>query len=197
MSAEDDARLILHLSVSLDGFAAHPDGELDWLEPASEAAMESGGQRHRLNLELLSQIDLIVLGSGAYTEFKRGWSGSEGPMAEYMNGLPKLVFSQSLEEVDWSNSSITRRALREEIAERKADGGRDIVCFGGVRIAHSLIRERLVDEYRLTVHPVMLGDGMSLMQGLPEPQRLDLVSCTAYADGSVSQVLRPVSSQET
>jgi dihydrofolate reductase len=61
-----------------------------------------------------------------------------------------------------------------------------------VRIAHSLIRERLIDEYRLTVHPVMLGDGLSLMHGLPEPQRLELISSTTYADGTVSQVLRPM-----
>lgn len=197
MSADSDTRLILHLSVSMDGFAAHTDGKLDWLEPKGKDATDNGGQRHRLNLELLSQIDLIVMGSGAYSEFKRGWSGSDNPMAKYMNGLPKLVFSQSLQGVDWNNSSLTRRALREEIAERKAHASRDIVCFGGVRIAHSLIRERLVDEYRLTVHPVMLGEGMPLMQGLPEPQRLELVSSTAYVDGSVSQVLRSAPSRET
>jgi dihydrofolate reductase len=197
VSADADSRLILHLSVSIDGFAAHTDGELDWLEPKGKDATDNGGQRHRLNLELLSQIDLIVMGSGAYTEFKRGWSGSDSPMARYMNGLPKLVFSQSLQEVDWTNSSITRRPLREEIVKSKAEAKRDIVCFGGVRIAHSLIRERLVDEYRLTVHPVMLGDGMPLMHGLPEPQRLKLVSTTTYVDGSVSQVLRPAPSRES
>ena len=65
-----------------------------------------------------------------------------------------------------------------------------MIAFGGARIANSLIRERLVDEYRLTVHPVALGAGLPLMHGLSEPQRFDLVSSTAYADGSVVQVLR-------
>ena len=64
--------------------------------------------------------------------------------------------------------------------------------FGGGRIAHSLIRERLIDEYRLTVQPVALGEGMSLMHGLPEPQRFEVISSTPFADGSVSQVLRPL-----
>ena len=73
----------------------------------------------------------------------------------------------------------------------RREGGRDIVVFGGGRIAHSLIRHRLVDEYRLTVHPVALGEGISLMHGLPEPQRFELVSSTAYADGAVMQVLLP------
>jgi dihydrofolate reductase len=63
--------------------------------------------------------------------------------------------------------------------------------FGGGRIGHSLIRHRLADELRLTVHPVALGDGMSLMHGLPEPQRFDLVSATVYTDGSIVQMLRP------
>lgn len=59
------------------------------------------------------------------------------------------------------------------------------------RIANRLIRERLVDEYRLTVHPVALGEGLPLMHGLPEPQRFELVSSTAYGDGSVVQLVRP------
>ncbi len=66
-----------------------------------------------------------------------------------------------------------------------------MVVFGGASIAHSLIRTRLVDEYRLTVHPVALGTGLSPMHGLPEPRRFELVSSTAYADGCVVQVLRP------
>ena len=66
-----------------------------------------------------------------------------------------------------------------------------MVVFGGARIAHSLIRLGLFDELRLTVHPVALGDGLPLMHGLPEPRRFTLVSSTAYADGCVTQVLRP------
>jgi hypothetical protein len=63
--------------------------------------------------------------------------------------------------------------------------------LGGARIANSLIRERLVDEYRLTLHPVALGDWLPLMQGLPELQRFEMVSSAAYADGSIAQVLGP------
>jgi len=191
VSAEDQRRLILQMSVSMDGFVAGPDGDLDWHAPRGEETIDNGSQRHRMNLELFSQIDVIVMGSGAYAEMSRGWSGSDNPMARFMNSLPKLVFSQNLQEVDWNNASITRRPLGDEIPELKRKSGRDIACFGGGRIAHSLVRERLVDEFRLTVHPVMLGDGLSLMQGLPEPQRLVLVSSTVYADRSTAQVLRP------
>jgi dihydrofolate reductase len=189
MSGNSGRRLLLHMSVSLDGFAARSDHLLDWLTP--DDGPDHGDQRHRMNLELLSQVDLIVLGRGAFEEMSQAWSVSDSPMAQLMNSLPKLVFAQSL-EVDWSNSELARRPLAEEIAARKAEGGKDMVMFGGPRLANSLIRERLVDEYRLTVHPVALGDGLPLMHGIGEPQRFEMVNSTVYADGSVAQVMRPL-----
>jgi dihydrofolate reductase len=184
-------RLILCMSMSLDGFVARSDGVIDWLAEDRGRSADHGDQRHRITLELLGQIGLIVLGRGAYEDMVQGWLGSDNPMARLMNTLPKVVFSKSLSAVDWNNARLSRRPLQEEIPELKREPGRDIIVFGGARIAHSLIRGRLVDEYRLTVHPVALGAGLSLMHGLPEPQRLELISSTAYADGCVAQVLRP------
>ena len=192
MSGDAGRRLILHMSVSLDGFVARRDHRIDWLTPRESGLPDHGDQRHRLNLELLGQIGLIVLGRRGYEDMYKGWADSDNPMAQLMNSLPKLVFSQSLSALEWSNASLSRRRISDEIPERKAEGGKDMVVFGGARIAHSLIRERLVDECRLTVHPVALGDGLPLMHGLPEPQRFEMVSSTVYADGSASQVLRPL-----
>jgi dihydrofolate reductase len=179
------------MSMSLDGFVARGDGVIDWLAEDGERIADHGDQRHRITLELLGQIGLIVLGRGAYEDMVQGWPGSDNQMARLMNTLPKVVFSQSLPAIDWNNARLSRRPLHEEIPELKREPGRDMIAFGGARIAHSLIRDRLVDEYRLTVHPVALGAGLSLMHGLPEPQRLELISSTAYADGCVAQVLRP------
>jgi len=181
-------RLILAMSVSLDGFVARTDGVIDWL---SGEGSDHGRRRHRGNLELLGQIGTIVMGRGAYLEMSRGWSGSDNPMAVLMNSLPKVVFSQSLSEVTWNNARLSRSPLEEEIPALKREAGKDLVIFGGARIAHSLIRHRLIDELRLTVHPVALGEGLPLMHGLPEPQRMELISSTAYADGCTIQVLRP------
>jgi dihydrofolate reductase len=193
VSSDTGRRLILDMSVSLDGFVARSDHEIDWLTPGDSGLPDHGDQRHRVNLELLSQIGLIVLGRRGYEDMFKGWSDSDNPMARLMNSLPKLVFSRSLSAVEWNNASLSERPVEEEIPERKAEGGKDMVVFGGARIANSLIRERLVDEYRLTIHPVALGEGLPLMHGLPEPQRFELVSSTVYADGSVAQVLRPPS----
>lgn len=184
-----ERRLILHMSVSLDGFVAHRDGDIDW--HARSEALDHGARRHRANLELLGQIGTIVMGSGAYVDFEKGWSSSENPMGVLMNALPKVVFSQSLTQVTWSNARLSRAPLEEEVPALKREPGKDVVVFGGARIANSLMRHRLIDEYRLTIHPVALGDGLPLMHGLPEPQRLELISSTAYADGCVAQVYRP------
>jgi dihydrofolate reductase len=184
-------QLILCMSVSLDGFVARADGVIDWLSSASARGVDHGDRRHRANLELLGQIGTIVIGRGAYQDMVRGWPGSDNPMAVLMNTLPKVVFSQTLSEVTWSNARLSRAPLEEEIPALKREPGKDVVVFGGARIAHSLIRHRLIDEYRLTVHPVALGEGLALMHGLPEPQRLELISSTAYADGCVTHVFRP------
>ena len=178
-------RLILHMSVSLDGFVARRPGEIDWLQPDGEPFAASGAARHSANLELIGRVGQIVLGRGAYDEMAPAWSGSDSPMARLMNSLPKLVFTSSQPDFEWNNSRHTSTPVEEEIPVQKAEPGGDLVCFGGGHLAHSLIRHNLVDDYLLTVHPVALGDGLPLWHGLPDPRRLTVVSTTCYADGSV------------
>ena len=180
-------KLILLMSASLDGFLAREAGVIDWLQPDDGA--DAGAARHGANLELLGRVREIVLGRGAYDEMAEAWSSSDSPMARLINSLPKLVFSQTEPEFEWSNARRSARPLEEVIGELKQAGEGDVVCFGGARLAHSLARARLIDEYRLTVHPVALGAGLPLWHGLPEPQRFAPISTTAYPDGAVTHVL--------
>lgn len=191
MSATTSARsrLILLMSASLDGFLARGPGDMDWLAEPSEAAEAAGAARHAANLELIGQVREIVLGRGAYEEMGPAWSSSDSPMARRINALPKLVFSSGEPEFEWENARRSAQPIEEEIPERKEAGEGDLVCFGGARFAHSLARHRLIDEYRLTVHPVALGEGLPLWHGLPEPQRFAPVSTTTYPDGVVTHVL--------
>jgi dihydrofolate reductase len=189
MSDQARRRLILHMSVSLDGFVAHRDGVIDWLTPPDRP--DHGSTRHRANLEMIGQAGLIVMGRGAYQQMAQAWATSDSPMGRIINRLPKVIFSDSLDTVEWENARLNEAPLEQEIPRLKDEPGEDIVVFGGGHFGHSLIRHRLVDELRLTVHPVALGDGISLMHGLPEPQRFELVSATVFTDGSIGQVLRP------
>jgi dihydrofolate reductase len=184
-------RLVLHIAVSLDGFSANGKGAPDWRAPSDAAGPDHGSARHQANVELVAQMGLIVIGRGAYDDMVRAWPGSDSPMGRLMNTLPKVVFSETLTEVEWENARLNEQPLEEEVRRLKAEPGRDIIAFGGPRFAHSLIASRLVDEYRLTVHPVALGRGIPLMHGLPEPHRFELINAAVYADGTVVQTLRP------
>jgi dihydrofolate reductase len=183
MSSEAQRRLILHMSVSLDGFSA--------AGRAVPGSVDHGGVRHRANLEMIGQVGMIAIGRGAYQEMAGAWATSDSPMAQLINALPKVVFSRTLAAVDWENAVLNAGPVEDEIPRLKAEPGGDIVVFGGPRFAHSLIRHRLVDEYRLTVHPIAPGGGGALMHGVPEPQRFELVSSTVYTDGSMVHMLRP------
>ena len=176
-------RLILAMAMSLDGFAAGPGGVMDWRAPSG--GPDSGERRQRGYVELAAQCGLIVLGGGGGREMATAWPGSESPMGVLMNTLPKLVFFSTVDDLGWSNAMVTRGAIEDEIPALKREPGKDVVCFGGVSFARALAAARLVDEYRLTVHPVVLGDGLPLLHGVPEPQRLGLVGTTAYPDGVV------------
>ena len=180
-------RLILYMSMSLDGFAARPDGTMDWLGDKQR----HGAHRQRAVAELLGQTGMLALGRRGGADMAQAWPGSISPTGELMNTLPKVVFSSTLTELDWSTTRVSGRPVQEEIPELKAEPGKDIVVFGGVSFARSLATHRLIDEYRINVHPVALGDGLPLLQGLPEPQPLELVASTAWADGPITQTYVP------
>jgi len=175
-------KLILYMSQSLDGFAARRDGTMDWLG----RSLPYDAQRQRAVEELLGRTGLLVLGGRAAQGMAQAWPSSRSPTGEYMNALPKIVFSGSLTELDWSNARVCNRPVEEAIPELKREAGKDIVVFGGASFARSLAGSGLIDEYRLVVQPVALGDGLPLLHGLPEPLRLELVSSTVYADGPIA-----------
>jgi dihydrofolate reductase len=180
-------RLILYMSMSLDGFAARRDGTMDWLGERQR----HGAYRQRAVAELLGQIGMLALGRRGGTEMAQAWPESISPTGELMNALPKVVFSSTLTELEWSNARVSGRPVEEEIPELKAEPGKDIVVFGGVSFARSLAAHGLIDEYRINVQPVALGDGLPLLRGLPEPQPLELVASTAWADGPITQTYVP------
>jgi dihydrofolate reductase len=180
-------RLILYMSMSLDGFAARRDGTMDWLGERQR----HGAHRQGAVAELLGQTGMLALGRRGGADMAQAWPGSISPTGELMNALPKVVFSSTLTKLDWSNARVSGRPVEEEIPELKAEPGKDIVVFGGVSFARSLAAHGLIDEYRINVQPVALGDGLPLLGGLPEPQPLELVASTAWADGPITQTYVP------
>ena len=143
MSGEPAQRkLILYMSMSLDGFVARRDGTMDWLGEKQP----HGAHRQRAVAELLGQTGMLVLGRRGGEDMAQAWPSSQSPTGEFMNALPKVVFSSALTDVKWTNARVTDRPADEEIPELKGQPGKDIVVFGGASFARSLAAHSLIDE---------------------------------------------------
>ncbi|MGI9822921.1 dihydrofolate reductase family protein [Agromyces sp. Marseille-Q5079] len=146
----------LGMNVSLDGYVATTDGGLDWAFPNFSPELMAATQA------TLDGLDTILMGRKNYVGQAESWVGAEGPIAEVMNSVQKVVFSTTLASADWSNSTLASGTPEEEIARLKDVPGGPIGVSGGATLAQYVSSHGLVDEYRLTVHPVVLGSGLPL-----------------------------------
>src|SRR5438045_2155102 len=126
LSGGPQRKLILYMSMSLDGFAARRDGTMDWLGDKQS----HGDHRQRGVAELLGQTGVLVLGRRAGEQMAQAWPGSQSPTGEFMNALPKVVFSSTLTHVEWSNARVSDRPAEEEIPELTSQPGKDSDVFG-------------------------------------------------------------------
>lgn len=179
-------KVIVEISTSVDGFVAPAEGAPDHRRDPEAPDLK------QLKLDWLRQTGTHVMGRVTYQEMAAHWPYSSDEYAAPMNDLPKVVFSNTLQDADWSNSRVASGDLAEEIDALKREDGGDIVAWGGASFVQALSRAGLVDEYRLIVNPVALGDGLPLFKSLSAPIRLKLVEATTYATGAVLHIYRPV-----
>ena len=174
------ASLVLKMSVSLDGFVAPSDGSTDWVAAGRSADGASW------TVETLSNAGAHLVGATTYAAWAGFWPGAAGPFAKPMNEIPKVVFSDSLASADWGETTIASGDLAEAVTRLKqehSDGY--LLAHGGVRFARSLVETGLIDEYRLVVHPVVLGDGERLFLA---PLTVEPTSTTVFSGGAVAHV---------
>jgi dihydrofolate reductase len=131
------------------------------------------------------------MGRVTYEQMAAYWPTATGDYAAFMNDLPKVVFSTTLPAAEWASSRIARGDLTEEIAALKSEPGGEIFAHGGATFVQALSRLGLIDEYRLVIHPVALGNGLPLFRDLAKPLRLDLAEAMDFPDGTVIHVYRP------
>ena len=197
-------KLVLKMSMSLDGFVSGPNGEGDWM---FRSRSEDGAA---WVLDTLWQAGVLAVGGRSYPGWASYWPASTDPMAAPMNEIPKVVFTRqksfdrhggqgatqaeqtSSAAASWASARIANGDLAEEVRNLKEEAGKDILATGGADFARSLVRLGLVDEYRLVVHPVALGSGTALFSDLPRPLHLELVSTSQFRAGAVAHVYRPV-----
>lgn len=174
------------MNLTLDGFMAGPDCELDWhFERWTNEMAES-------LCEELSKADTILLGRVTYYAMARYWPQKERDLsfqrddlafASMMNNYAKVVFSRTLASADWNNSRLVKRDVVGEILHMKMQPGKNMIIYGSGRLASSLMRHGLIDEYRLWIHPVVLGKGKPLFKDLPERRDLQLNEVRTFQSG--------------
>lgn len=177
-------KIVAGLFISLDGVVESPER---WHFPYfnDEMGAAVGAQ--------MAAADTMLLGRRTYEEFAAYWpnQGSDVPGADHMNGTPKLVASTTLDEVHWQNSSLIRGDLAEALRELKQQPGGEIAITGSGTLVRSLIRDGLLDELRLLVHPIVVGRGRKLFDGGLADQPLSLLASTTFSTGVLSLVYGP------
>ena len=177
-------KVMYAMSASLDGFVEAADGDLSWSYPDEEL--------HKYFNDLESTIDLHLYGRRLYENMAAYWpTADENPDApeyeiEYARiwkTMPKIVFSKTLERVEW-NSRLVREDIAGEVSRLKAMPG-GAMSVGGTEIAASFMELGLIDEYRLYVHPVILGGGKPVFHALHDPIHLRLVETRTFGSGVV------------
>ena len=174
------ASLVLKMSVSLDGYVAPVDGSTDWIA--------AGGSADGLSwtVETVSNAGAHLIGAATYAAWAGYWPGASGPFARPMNEIPKFVFSDSLVSAGWGETTIASGDLAESITRLKRErSGGYLLAHGGARFARSLVQTGLIDEYRLLIHPVVLGAGERIFL---VPLTIEPVSTTVFSGGAVAHV---------
>jgi len=173
-------KIIVSNLVSLDGFMAGPEGEIDWFLWNEETAQYAK--------DLAESIDTILFGRVTYELMAGFWptpaADSEDPViTEYMNNLPKIVFSKTLERANWKNTRVMKEINPAEILKMKQQPGRNMVIYGSGSLVSTLTQSGLIDDYLIFVNPVVLGQGKPLFKDLKDRHNLKLVNTKIFKNG--------------
>jgi dihydrofolate reductase len=191
-------KLIMKMSMSLDGFVTDANGGNDWV-------FKTGDEESLAwSVAAISEAGLIIMGRKTFELTAPYWQNATGPFAAPMNEIPKAVFTkkgfagilpgaeQSPAVASWAGAQVYDGDLTEGIRELKTGSGRPIVAIGGAGFMQSLITTGLIDEYYLAIHPVALGSGLPIFTSLASPLFLKLADVKIFPKGIVVHIYHHV-----
>ena len=175
-------KLIVSNLITLDGFFAGPNGEIDWHNVDEEF--------NEYATRMLNNAGTLLFGRVTYDLMANYWPTEDGVaddpiIAEMMNNLPKVVFSRTMEKAEWNNTSLIKENIAQEIAEMKKQAGQDLVILGSGTIVQQLTKIGLIDEFRLIVNPIILGAGKTLFKDVDKKINLKLLETRTFKSGNV------------
>lgn len=181
-------KVIVAMQVTLDGFIEGPNGELDW-------AMAEDEETWKDHFDLMRSIDTILLGRVMYPAYEKYWlaaptdpssTRNEIEYARLADKMQKIVFSKTLEKVEWKTTRIVKDNIKEEILKMKQQPGKDMVLLGGAGLVSTFMNLGLIDEYHFLVNPLVLGGGKPLFKDVTERHKLKLMDTKTFKSGKVA-----------
>ncbi len=177
-------RIVAGLFMSLDGVVESPERwHFPYFNDEMGAAVGAA----------MAAADTMLLGRRTYEEFAGYWphQGSDVPMADQMNSTPKLVVSRTLDRVEWQNSTLVKGNVVEELTRLKGQPGKNINITGSGTLVRSLLRDGVLDELMLLVHPIVVGRGKRLFEDMGAQVPLKLVDSQIFGTGVLSLTYEP------
>ena len=188
-------KLKLQVQVSVDGFIAGPNGEMEWM------VWNWDSKLNEYVAGITEPVDCIVLGRKLAQGFIPHWAAVAGNPAEaeheagkWFTSTHKVVFTKTLDishpaANGWNNTVLARNL--DEITNLKERDGKDIIVYGGASFVSALINQGLVDEYHLLVNPIAIGQGLPIFRDLDFKLQLELVKCSSFECGIVVLNYKP------
>ncbi len=177
-------KLILFMHVTLDGFTAGPNGEMDWINVDDDMFDFAG--------KMTEQADMALYGRVTYEMMNSYWpTAADQPNASkhdvehsrWYNQVKKVVLSKTMSGTGLSNTKIISDNIAEEINKLKQEDGKNILVFGSPTASHSLFNQGLIDEFWLFINPVVIGQGIPLFKGVKGNNKLKLLESKTYSCG--------------
>jgi dihydrofolate reductase len=177
-------KIISFMHISLDGFVAGPNGEMNWIK-VDEEIFDHVGKR-------ISETDTALYGRVTYQMMENYWptagdepgaSKHDREHSKWYKNAHKLVLSKTMKDEDSTNTTIISHNLSHRINDIKQQEGKEILLFGSPTATHSLIQQNLIDGYWLFVNPIILGQGIPLFVGIKDKIKLHLLSTQRFTCG--------------
>jgi dihydrofolate reductase len=185
-------KIVVTEFVSLDGVVEDPGGSENFKYSGWTFEIDRGDEGNKFKLDETMASDALLLGRVTFEGFADAWPSREGEFADKFNTMPKYVVSSTLENPTWTNSTVIKGDLADEVAKLKQEYSGDVVVHGSVQLVQALLERDLVDELRLMVFPVVLGTGKRLFGETSDKKPLELAESKTVGDGVVVLTYRRV-----
>ena len=191
-------KIVVTEFVSVDGVMEDPGGAEDFDRGGWAFQFDRGDEGDRFKLDEVLEADAHLLGRRTYQGFAAAWPSRGGEFADKINSMPKYVVSRTLDEADWTNSTLITDDVAEAVAKLKQDLDGVILVAGSAQLVQTLIENDLVDEYRLMVFPLVIGSGKRLFKDTTQATALRLVDAKSVgSDGVMILTYEPARARES